>query len=133
MGIQVSDGKPGWGNTNAFSSIVNATRYGYTTDLLLQADGSALADGITSTYDRGTAYAGRIDYFWVPASTDLVPLNASVKFNFEQIFSYNPSFETVGGYNEYALGLYILNENGSQYITEVRNIFSHYGSQELQV
>jgi hypothetical protein len=100
----------GWGSLDSKVTIPNVTGNGFTTPDLLQADGSAIADGITSTYARATASAYRIGYFDVGSDSLLI---ASVKFNLKQIFSYDPSFETVGGYNEYRIGLYRVNPEGN--------------------
>ena len=116
----------GWGSLTSEVTIPNVTGHGFTTPLLLQADGSAIADGITSTYARATANAYRIGYFYVETNS---VLNASVRFNLEQSFSYDPSFETVGGYNEYRIALYQVNPTTgiSEKIAEALDKFFHYG------
>ncbi|GEM_PF-2344789 len=117
----------GWGELASQVVVSNAAGYGSATMSSLEATGEALADGIISTYARATAYVYRIGYFWVEEEATL---NASVDFNIEQFFSYDPSFERVGGYNEFAMGLYRVNpETGiSEKITESRDKFLHYGS-----
>ncbi len=116
---------PGWGDLSSQVIVPNAAGYGSATASSLEATGEALADGIISTYARATAYAYRIGYFQVE---DDAILNASVAFDIEQVFSYDPSFERVGGYNEFAMQLYSVNSEGkSVKIHESRDKFSHYG------
>lgn len=117
----------GWGALSSHVIVPNATGYGSATAASLEATGEALADGIVSTYARATAYVYRIGYFGVENDADLA---ASVTFNVEQIFSYDPSFERVGGYNEYAIGLYRVDPDTgiSEKIDESRDKFFHYGS-----
>ena len=117
---------PGWGDLSSQVIVPNAAGNGSATASSLEATGEALADGIISTYARATAYVYRIGYFRVE---DDATLNASVAFNIEQFFSYDPSFERVGGYNEFAMQLYRVNPTTgiSEKITESRDKFYHYG------
>lgn len=121
-----SKGTSGWGNLSSHVIVPNVAGNASATASSLEATGEALADGIISTYARATAYVYRIGYFTIDEDATL---NASVKLNIEQFFSYDPSFERVGGYNEFAMQLYRVNPaNGeSEKITESRDTFYHYG------
>jgi hypothetical protein len=126
-GTPVSDGASGWGDTSALSSIPNAEGHGYTSPTSLNADGTGIADGTTNTYGRGTAYAYRIGYFDLTNATGTFNLAVSLEFDLEHFFDYDPLTDAVGGYNEYAIGLYYIDSSGiSQKITEDRSVFRHY-------
>lgn len=129
MDGQVENSTPDWGSTDVEKSILNATGHGYTTELRLQADASTTADGINNTYARAIASAYRIGYFEVEIEeNESLTLEAFVRFNFEQSFTYDPSFESVGAYNKATLNLYWRNPDTgvSKSLTQEGFEFSHY-------
>jgi hypothetical protein len=131
-GTAVSDSAPGWGDTDALSSIPNAVGHGYTSANSLNADGTGIADGITNTYGRGTASAYRIGYFDLRDSTSTYALVASLGFDIEHFFDYDILTDAVGAYTRYAIGLYYIDDNNKTVAVEGVNgdngEFRHYGN-----
>ncbi len=133
MGVEVDSGYiSGWENpTEAYKSIPNATGDAKTTANLLQANATAVADGIINTYARATSWVYRIGYFGVPVSTAPVLLNASVTFDVSHFFDYDPSTETVGAYNRFGMTLYQVVGGNSQNILQSAFDFLHYSGSGL--
>lgn len=129
-GIALSHSAPGWGITDAQSSIPNAMGHGYTSVTSMKADGTGIADGITNTYGRGVSYTYRIGYFSSLLNSDpnsTYELAASLVFDLAHFFSYDPLTDNVGAYNQYAIGLYYIDAAGiTQPIAGDSRVFMQY-------
>ena len=113
-----------WGTTDAITTTpLNAQGHAWTNEDLIRAEAYARADGIINTYAVASAFVYRIGYFLVSENSTF---NASVTFNLEQFFNYNPSFETVGGYNFIRIGLgRIVPGQGTVTVTDDKKEFSY--------
>lgn len=112
-----------WGTSEAQTSTpLNATGHAWTDETKMRAEAYTTADGIENTYATASAVVYRIGYF--PVADDS-PIAASVTFNLEQYFNYDPLSEIVGGYAEIRIGYGIVNPDGkSEFIGNDKDVFS---------